>query len=291
MASSEPCGRIDVKNKNGRRYCSVKDCHSHEGTPGVKLYSFPSKPWEKSRRQKWITAVRRVKWKQRHSSSSAPSAALSSPVGVTSPATTAPAALPGSPSLHTTETAGAIGTDLLYERSSTEGLDLLSTVAAEQQWTVKSAVKSVVVLSEKGPEQIQLVSGATLMGAVTSQEDETTSHETIGSNRGMKDSKAADTRWSACVIGDTSVGGADVSALAPPPDDCRTVSNVCASQEEVGSQDTKVEELVNSVCGTRCVSPLSPADDVEEVETCQPEQRCNGQAALQVDEPTSVLKP
>ncbi|KAL1470117.1 hypothetical protein MTO96_040653, partial [Rhipicephalus appendiculatus] len=68
-----------------------------------------------------------------------------------------------------------------------------------------------------------------------------------------------------------------------------TVSNVCASQEEVGSQDTKVEELVNSVCGTRCVSPLSPADDVEEVETCQPEQRCDGQAALQVSNAQTIL--
>lgn len=203
MASSEPCGRTHVKKKSGRRYCSVKDCHSREGTPGVRLYSFPSKPWEKSRRQKWIIAVRRVnfgdssswqpnrdsrvcskhfvngekstieshpgyvptifpivykkrstsataqlarfnRWKQRHSSSSAPSAALSSPVAVTSPATPAPAAFHGSPSPHTTETAGAIGTDLLYERSSTEGLDLLSTVAAE----LRTAVKSVETQTE-----------------------------------------------------------------------------------------------------------------------------------------------
>ncbi|KAH6920261.1 hypothetical protein HPB50_028751 [Hyalomma asiaticum] len=270
MASSEPCGRTHVKKKSGRRYCSVKDCHSREGTPGVRLYSFPSKPWEKSRRQKWIIAVRRVnfgdssswqpnrdsrvcskhfvngekstieshpgyvptifpivykkrstsataqlarfhRWKQRHSSSSAPSAALSSPDGVTSPATPAPDAFPGSPSPHTTETAESIGTDLLYEQSSTEGLDILSTVAAE----LRTAVKSVVLLSEKVPEQIQLVRGATLMGAVTSQE-----HETIESNCGKKGSKVADMRWSACVIGDTSVGGADVSALVAPPDDC-----------------------------------------------------------------------
>lgn len=63
MASSEPCCRTPakaVKKKSGRRYCCVKDCHSREGTPGVRLYSFLSKPWEKSRRQKWIIAVRRV---------------------------------------------------------------------------------------------------------------------------------------------------------------------------------------------------------------------------------------
>ncbi|KAL1470155.1 hypothetical protein MTO96_040618 [Rhipicephalus appendiculatus] len=65
-----------------------------------------------------------------------------------------------------------------------------------------------------------------------------------------------------------------------------TVSNVCSSQE-VASQDITVEELVSGMCGTGTVSPLSPADDVEE-EIGQPDQRCNGQAALQIDEPTAV---
>nr|XP_050039136.1 uncharacterized protein LOC126536277 [Dermacentor andersoni] len=63
MASLDSCDQPPakaVKKKSGRRYCSVKDCHSREGTPGVRLYSFPSQPWEKTRRQKWIIAVRRV---------------------------------------------------------------------------------------------------------------------------------------------------------------------------------------------------------------------------------------
>lgn len=43
-----------------RRYCCVKDCHSREGQPGIRLYRFPGQPWEKERRRKWIVAVRRV---------------------------------------------------------------------------------------------------------------------------------------------------------------------------------------------------------------------------------------
>lgn len=81
------------------------------------------------------------RWKQRHSGSSA------------SLATPASADSPGPASPYTAET-GAIGTsslttvdlatstDLLYERSSTEGLDLLSTVAAELCTAVKSVVSS-----------------------------------------------------------------------------------------------------------------------------------------------------
>ncbi|CAN7999422.1 unnamed protein product [Ixodes hexagonus] len=42
------------------RYCCVKDCHNREGLVGVKLHRFPSRPWEKQRRQSWINAVRRV---------------------------------------------------------------------------------------------------------------------------------------------------------------------------------------------------------------------------------------
>ncbi|KAL3210478.1 hypothetical protein MRX96_008720 [Rhipicephalus microplus] len=45
---------------NKRRYCCVKDCHSREGQPGIRLYRFPGQPWEKERRRKWIVAVRRV---------------------------------------------------------------------------------------------------------------------------------------------------------------------------------------------------------------------------------------
>ncbi|KAH6920184.1 hypothetical protein HPB50_028829 [Hyalomma asiaticum] len=36
------------------RYCCVKDC------PGVQMYRFPRRRWEQQRRNKWITAVRRV---------------------------------------------------------------------------------------------------------------------------------------------------------------------------------------------------------------------------------------
>lgn len=64
---------------------------------------------------------------------------------------------------------------------------------------------------------------------------------------------------------------------------------MCTSQE-VASQDITVEELVSDMCGTRSVSPLSPADDVTE-ETGQRDQCRMGQAALQVDEPASALKP
>ncbi|XP_037515184.1 uncharacterized protein LOC119391584 [Rhipicephalus sanguineus] len=45
---------------NKRRYCCVKDCHSREGQPGIRLFRFPGQPWEKERRRKWIVAVRRV---------------------------------------------------------------------------------------------------------------------------------------------------------------------------------------------------------------------------------------
>uniref|UniRef100_L7LVV9 THAP-type domain-containing protein n=1 Tax=Rhipicephalus pulchellus TaxID=72859 RepID=L7LVV9_RHIPC len=49
------------KNPWNRRYCCVKDCHNHEGQPGIKFYRFPGRPYEINRRNKWIAAVRRVK--------------------------------------------------------------------------------------------------------------------------------------------------------------------------------------------------------------------------------------
>ncbi|KAH6929155.1 hypothetical protein HPB50_023954 [Hyalomma asiaticum] len=137
-----------------RRPCAVLGCRVADWTAdptrhrhGVSPYGFmPLRFGRKKQRPRlgncgkhWSSDLSfRVEWKQRHSSSSAPSAALSSPDGVTSPATPAPDAFPGSPSPHTTETAESIGTDLLYEQSSTEGLDILSTVAAELRTAVKS---------------------------------------------------------------------------------------------------------------------------------------------------------
>ncbi|KAL1445713.1 hypothetical protein MTO96_029051 [Rhipicephalus appendiculatus] len=50
-----------VKKKPwNRRYCCVKDCHNHEGQPGIKFYRFPGRSCQIDRRKKWIAAVRRV---------------------------------------------------------------------------------------------------------------------------------------------------------------------------------------------------------------------------------------
>lgn len=43
---------------SGPRYCCVGGCHSNQATPGVKLFRFPARPWEKERREKWIAAVK-----------------------------------------------------------------------------------------------------------------------------------------------------------------------------------------------------------------------------------------
>ncbi|XP_037509932.1 uncharacterized protein LOC119386716 isoform X1 [Rhipicephalus sanguineus] len=50
--------------QKGRNYCCVVNCHNNHGntkgsTPPVKFYRFPNRWYEKSRRQAWITAVRR----------------------------------------------------------------------------------------------------------------------------------------------------------------------------------------------------------------------------------------
>ncbi|KAK8765307.1 hypothetical protein V5799_032084 [Amblyomma americanum] len=147
MASSQSCSDSTVaKKKSGRRYCCVKDCYSREGPPGLKLYSFPSKPWEKTRRQKWIVAVRRVKWKQRHS--------MSTPAGALSFVATVSSAVPVPVSTNSSEAAEASNTnflatadistlsDQLQEGSS--NLELLSAVATE----LKIAATSVGTQTE-----------------------------------------------------------------------------------------------------------------------------------------------
>ncbi|CAN7940141.1 unnamed protein product [Ixodes hexagonus] len=48
------------KKRKTHRYCCVKDCHNNDGTPTVRLFRFPSQPWDKERRQRWVAAVRRV---------------------------------------------------------------------------------------------------------------------------------------------------------------------------------------------------------------------------------------
>ncbi|KAL3220454.1 hypothetical protein MRX96_029857 [Rhipicephalus microplus] len=63
MATDSGTGTAGISSRtkaNKRRYCCVKDCHSREGQPGIRLYRFPGQPWEKERRRKWIVAVRRV---------------------------------------------------------------------------------------------------------------------------------------------------------------------------------------------------------------------------------------
>uniref|UniRef100_A0A131Z387 THAP-type domain-containing protein n=1 Tax=Rhipicephalus appendiculatus TaxID=34631 RepID=A0A131Z387_RHIAP len=52
--------------RQGRgNYCCVVNCHNDHtntkgSTPPVKFYRFPNRWYEKSRRQAWITAVRRL---------------------------------------------------------------------------------------------------------------------------------------------------------------------------------------------------------------------------------------
>ncbi|XP_049275827.1 uncharacterized protein LOC119372547 isoform X2 [Rhipicephalus sanguineus] len=49
------------KKLRGRRYCCVYKCHNQEGfDSSVSFYTFPSRPYEKERRQRWIQAVRRA---------------------------------------------------------------------------------------------------------------------------------------------------------------------------------------------------------------------------------------
>ncbi|XP_077503473.1 THAP domain-containing protein 11-like [Amblyomma americanum] len=49
-----------ARKATNRRYCCVKDCHSREGNGDVKLFRFPARPYESTRRLKWIVAVRLV---------------------------------------------------------------------------------------------------------------------------------------------------------------------------------------------------------------------------------------
>ncbi|CAN8008815.1 unnamed protein product [Ixodes pacificus] len=51
---------VHPKKRKTHRYCCVVDCHNNEGTPNVRLYRFPSQPWDKERRQRWIAAVGRA---------------------------------------------------------------------------------------------------------------------------------------------------------------------------------------------------------------------------------------
>ncbi|KAM7289751.1 hypothetical protein ISCGN_029879 [Ixodes scapularis] len=51
---------VHPKKRKTHRYCCVIDCHNNEGTPNVSLYRFPSQPWDRERRQRWIAAVGRV---------------------------------------------------------------------------------------------------------------------------------------------------------------------------------------------------------------------------------------
>ncbi|XP_042148965.1 uncharacterized protein LOC115330669 [Ixodes scapularis] len=62
-ADNEPSDGENRRTKTKRktyRYCCVKNCHNNEGLRHVKLHRFPSQPWDKELRKKWISAVRRV---------------------------------------------------------------------------------------------------------------------------------------------------------------------------------------------------------------------------------------
>lgn len=49
------------KKLRSRRYCCVCKCHNQEGfDSSVSFYTFPSRPYKKERRQRWIQAVRRA---------------------------------------------------------------------------------------------------------------------------------------------------------------------------------------------------------------------------------------
>ncbi|XP_049519047.1 uncharacterized protein LOC119440105 isoform X1 [Dermacentor silvarum] len=129
------------------RVCSKHFVNGEKSTieshPGYVPTIFPT-VYKKRSTSSTAQLARFNRWKQRYSGSSA------------SLATPASADSPGPASPYTAET-GAIGTsslatvdlatstDLLYERSSTEGLDLLSTVAAE----LCTAVKSVETQTEE----------------------------------------------------------------------------------------------------------------------------------------------
>ncbi|XP_064475727.1 uncharacterized protein LOC135389622 [Ornithodoros turicata] len=53
--------RKTKRKSTSHRYCCVFKCHRREGVDeNVKFYRFPSKPYERDRRRRWINAVRRV---------------------------------------------------------------------------------------------------------------------------------------------------------------------------------------------------------------------------------------
>ncbi|KAH6929180.1 hypothetical protein HPB50_023979 [Hyalomma asiaticum] len=63
MAAAVDCREGRPKKRRNRRYCCVYKCHTEEGyDPNIIFYSFPSKPYEKERRQRWIQAVRRERY-------------------------------------------------------------------------------------------------------------------------------------------------------------------------------------------------------------------------------------
>ncbi|XP_064455058.1 uncharacterized protein LOC135366315 [Ornithodoros turicata] len=53
------------------KFCCVYECHNNQWdssnaeTPVI-FYSFPGKPYERERKERWVTAVRRAKWSKRH---------------------------------------------------------------------------------------------------------------------------------------------------------------------------------------------------------------------------------
>ncbi|KAH7959156.1 hypothetical protein HPB49_009047 [Dermacentor silvarum] len=67
-----------------------------------------------------------------------------------------------------------------------------------------------------------------------------------------------------------------------------TVSNVRASQEEATSQDSTVEELLNTMCGTASVSPLPSEDSFDQEQAGQADQYSVELASLQADRRTYV---
>ncbi|KAH6936158.1 hypothetical protein HPB50_014273 [Hyalomma asiaticum] len=75
MAAAVDCREGRPKKRRNRRYCCVYKCHTEEGyDPNIIFYSFPSKPYEKERWQRWIQAVRRERWSARFRPGAPPAA-------------------------------------------------------------------------------------------------------------------------------------------------------------------------------------------------------------------------
>lgn len=62
VSGSATSSDVPRKKARNRRYCCVYECHNQEGfDENIVFYTFPSKPYEVERRQRWVQAVRRTR--------------------------------------------------------------------------------------------------------------------------------------------------------------------------------------------------------------------------------------